>query len=382
MKYFCLFFLFFSYLTGTNEAFCAVSADPQEIEKAKEKAETDFKKAENLLYSQKHQEALPELIRLCHAKYLRACSLLGFSYYTGRYGVLQNSQKGIEWYQKCADEEKNYFCHKELGRIYYRMEDYERAFSYYKRAAVGNDTTAQFWLGKLYMQGKGVPIDYRKGIMWLKKAAHSRKNPSKEARCALSEISYFGIGMERNIKDTKYWLKLCDNSLVRALMLFYGHGVKKDRKKAKEILIRADLKEALSDWDDLNQKSIPTVGKKIIRDQVVPQDCLKNKFLFGTGRSTPKISTYVVKIFNPDFYYAFDAHDGYIEKIGIGDRTIEACGINLYTTKENWRLFHKALRNGNVIKISRYKDSCLNAEITEICNMNLKWQDETSGETP
>ena len=375
--------LFFTVLglTGAEAAPKAKKpAVPSAAETEKKKNEADFQAAESLLYRQNPKAALPELIRLCNAEYLRACSLLGFGYYSGRYGVKQNTQTGIEWYEKCAGKEKNYFCHKELGRIYYRMGDYDQALRYYQKGALGGDTEAQYWLGKLYMEGKGVHADYEKSLKWMRKAAHARKNPSKTARCALVEMSYFGIGMRRSIKDTKYWLKLCDNSLVRSLMAFYGHGVPKNKDKAKEMLIQADLKETLADWNDLNGQSRPSVGKKTVRDQTIPEDCLKNRLPFGTGRKNPNIATYAVKIFNPDFYRSFDVHDGYIEKSGIGDQTLEACGITFYMTLEHKRLFNKALKNKDVIKISRYTNACLGAEMTGVCDLNLSWQEEENEE--
>lgn len=382
MKY--VFLILFFTVLGLPGAEAAPKAKktavPSAAETEKKKNEADFQAAESLLYRQNPKAALPELIRLCNAEYLRACSLLGFGYYSGRYGVKQNTQTGIEWYEKCARKEKNYFCHKELGRIYYRMGDYDKALYYYQKGALGSDTDAQYWLGKLYMEGKGVHADYEKSLKWMRKAAHARKNPSKAARCALVEMSYFGIGMRRSIKDTKYWLKLCDNPLVRSLMSFYGHGTPKNKDKAKEILLQADLKETLADWNDLNAQPRPSVGKKTVRDQTIPEDCLKNRLPFGTGRKNPNIATYAVKIFDPDFYRSFDVHDGYIEKSGIGDQTFEACGITFYTTLENKRLFNKALKNKDVIKISRYKNACLGAEMTGVCDLNLSWQEEENEE--
>lgn len=353
---------------------------PTVAELEKKRNEKDFLAAEALLYSKKSKEALPELIRLCDNGYLRACSLLGFGYYSGRYDIPQKTQTGIEWYKKCAEKEKNFFCHKELGRIFYRMGDYDSALEYYKKAALGNDADGQYWLGRLYSEGKGTHADYEKALKWMRKAAHARKAPSKQARCALVEMSYFGIGMRRSIKDTKYWLGLCDNPLIQALMSFYGHGVPKNKEKAKDILIRTGLKETLNDWNDLNGQSRPSVGQKTLRDQQIPEDCLKNNSSFSFGRKSPKIATYAVKIFDPDFYRDFDVHDGYIEKAGIGDQTFEACGITFYTTLELKRLFLKALKNKNVIKISRYTNACLGAEMTGICDLNLSWREEESEE--
>ncbi|MBO4644743.1 MAG: sel1 repeat family protein [Alphaproteobacteria bacterium] len=378
-RFFLILLLFFLAMASVQAAPASkkntAEKKPTAAEIEKKKNEKDFQEAEALLYRQKPKKALPELTRLCEKSHLRACSLLGFAYYSGRYGVPQNTEAGIDWYKKCAEKEKNFFCHKELGRIYYRMGDYGNALTYYKKASDGNDADAQYRLGKMYMDGKGVHANYEKALKYMRKAAHSKKAPNKSARCALVEMSYFGIGMRRSIKDTKYWLSLCDNPLVQALMSFYGHGVPKDKEKAKTILLQTDLKETLADWNDLNGQSQPSVGKKTVRDQLIPEDCLKN-----TDRKPPRISTYAVKIFNPDFYRSFDVHDGYIEKAGIGDQTFEACGITFYTTPEYKRLVIKALKNKNVIKISRYANACLGAEMTGVCDLNLSWREEEKEE--
>ncbi|MBR4126418.1 MAG: sel1 repeat family protein [Alphaproteobacteria bacterium] len=355
----------------TTAAVQAKNKTDEAAQSEKQKNETDFITAETLLYRRQTQKALPELVRQCEKGYLRACSLLGFAYYSGRYGVPQDTETGIDWYKKCADKEKNFFCRKELGRIYYRMGDYDNALLSYNAAAQNNDADAQYWLGRLYLDGKGTYANYEQALKWMRKAALARKNPSKDARCALVEMSYFGIGMRKSMKDTKYWMGFCDNPFIQALMSFYGHGVPKDKERAKEIMTTADLKEALADWNDLNGQSRPTVGKKSIRDQLISEDCLKN-----SKKRPAKIATYAVKIFNPDFYRSFDVHDGYIEKSGIGDQTFEACGTTFYTTIENKRLFLKSLKNKDVIKISRYKNACLVTEITEICDLNLNWQEE------
>ena len=64
---------------------------PTVAELEKKRNEKDFLAAEALLYSKKSKEALPELIRLCDNGYLRACSLLGFGYYSGRYDIPQKT---------------------------------------------------------------------------------------------------------------------------------------------------------------------------------------------------------------------------------------------------------------------------------------------------
>lgn len=344
-------------------------------------AKGDFAGAEALLYAQKTDEAVERLSALCDNGTLRACSLLGFSYISGRYGVTKDEMKGLSFYEKCAAREKNFFCSNELGRLYYRKTEYDKAFALFKKGALANNAESQYRYALMTMEGKGTHPDSEKAVRWFRKAAHANKKPSKQARCRMVQMSYFGIGMRPSVKDTQYWLKLCDDPLVRALMHFYGHGVPKDRTKARQILTEAGLTEALDDWKDLTGEGRPTVGKKSVRDQTVPEDCFKKDLLFGTGRKNPKIETYAVKIFAPDSYRTFDVRDGYAKKIGGGDQTFEACGITFYMTKENKRLLQKSVKSRAIVKIGRYKNACLNAEISGVCDLNLPWTAER-GEDP
>ncbi len=351
----------------------------QLAEEARQKEE--FRKAEADLYARKTSSALPELTRLCEAEYLRACSMLGFAYVSGRYGVREDFEEGVRWYQKCADKENNFFCHNELGRLYYRRNEFDKAFDYYRKGAKAGNSVSEYRLGQMYLEGKGVPANSEKALRWLRRAAHDVKKPSKEAQCTLVEMSYYGIGMRPSAKDTAYWLKKCDNKFIKALRLFYGHGVRKDRAAAKEILEQAQLKEALADWGDLTGNSKPSVGKTSVRDLAIPEDCTPKELLFGAGRKNPKIQTYAVKIFHPDYYRTFDVRDGVSSHGTDGrDQVFEACGITFYTTLENKRLFNKSLHQKAVIKISVYKNACLGAEMTGVCDLNLPWQEKREEE--
>ena len=62
-----------------------------------------------------------------------------------------------------------------LGVIYYNgkgvTQDYTEAIGWFRRAAEQGPAQAQFALGLAYAQGKGVPLDYPKAIEWYRLAS-------------------------------------------------------------------------------------------------------------------------------------------------------------------------------------------------------------------
>ena len=139
----------------------------------------------------------------------------------------------------------------------------------------------------------------------------------------------------------------------------------------------AGLNEALNDWDDFTGHAASSVGKKVARDTVMPKECVLNDFVFGAGRSNPRIETYAVKIFGKDSYRTFIAKDGFSQNGTFAiDQTFEACGITLFTTRENKTLLNKALRNRAVVKIFRYQHACPAFETVGVCDLNLTWKED------
>ena len=67
----------------------------------------------------------------------------------------------------------------EDSRKAYRGGDYKTAYQLIKPQAEKGDAVAQFFLGYLYDEGKGVPQDYDEAVKWYRKAA---KQGNKEAR--------------------------------------------------------------------------------------------------------------------------------------------------------------------------------------------------------
>lgn len=131
----------------------------------------------------------------------RASFLLGKIYEENK-----NSEKALQYYQKCIDKSSDIAMYKSgkiyidrkndkqdvqrgiillekaanqgnvqamylLGRIYEQTEDYQKAFEYYLKSADKAHEFGQYKTGKMYVEGKGCKKDIKKGIELLKKAS-------------------------------------------------------------------------------------------------------------------------------------------------------------------------------------------------------------------
>ena len=100
----------------------------------------------------------------------------------------------------------------ELGKIYYLGEEtnqnYNEAFSYFKKSAKQNYAPAQNMLGIMYYNGYGVELNYNEAFTWFYKAANQGND---EAQYYLGMIYYNGDliyngGYISDFKKAFYWL--------------------------------------------------------------------------------------------------------------------------------------------------------------------------------
>ena len=82
-----------------------------------------------------------------------------------------------------------------IGNVYSNLSDYEKATDYYKLAAEQGHDIAQFNLGDMYENGKGVEQSYTKAAEWYCKAAEQGNH---EAQRQLGYLYDVGLGVELN----------------------------------------------------------------------------------------------------------------------------------------------------------------------------------------
>jgi hypothetical protein len=95
--------------------------------------------------------------------------------------------------------------------------DYEQSLVWYKKAAAQGDAGAQFFVGVMCAQGKGVPKDYTQAVMWYKRAAGQGDG---DAQFNLGVMYANGNGVPQNVINAYAWFSLAaDQGVGNALEL-------------------------------------------------------------------------------------------------------------------------------------------------------------------
>ena len=186
----------------------------------------------------------------------KASMIIGDCYLYGR-GVDKDIDKGIEWYFKAIEEEKDYASIRNLADIYrYGLADvpcnYEEAIKLYTKAATEYyDEVAMYELGLCYTYGIGVLENISIAVSYFRQA--SRCN-HKESFHELGTCYLLGTGVKKNPAiATRCYRKAAKlgyapSMYSLAICYFDGNGVVANRKKAMYWLEQYMKEYELSDY--------------------------------------------------------------------------------------------------------------------------------------
>lgn len=109
-----------------------------------------------------------------------------------------------------------------LGRMYDNgrgvRQDAAQAVAWYEKAAAQGHADAQAYLGVIYLSGRGVRQDYAKAYEWLVQAA-TRRNA--DAQVSLGHMYLQGLGVRQDFVKAKEWYgRACDNGTQPACDLY------------------------------------------------------------------------------------------------------------------------------------------------------------------
>lgn len=172
-----------------------------------------------------------------------AWEILGDCYYEGDYGVEKDYAKALECYKESEalgteEFEKSAFAMGRYAVCYYEVEDYESAAEWFKKAESVGELTEGYALyvyGWCNCNGYGVDKDYDKAFSYLKKAY---EKDCVEAAYGLGLCYYCGFGVEQDYnKAFPYFKKAADNGIEEAynnvgFCYYNGYGVYKDYNQA------------------------------------------------------------------------------------------------------------------------------------------------------
>jgi TPR repeat protein/uncharacterized protein YecT (DUF1311 family) len=123
----------------------------------------------------------------------------------------------------------------ELGRAYYKSNDFSSAAALYQRAAYQGIAGAEMGLGFLYLNGQGVPRDYVQALLWYRRAADQGWSG---AQYSVGLMYANGQGVAQDYSQAASWYrKAADQGFSEAqnnLGVLYeqGLGVAKDFQQA------------------------------------------------------------------------------------------------------------------------------------------------------
>ncbi len=120
--------------------------------------------------------------------------------------------------------------------------DYAAAVAALTPEAEGGDVVAQFFLGEIYLHGKGVAQDFAQAAQWYERAA---EQGHPEAQAALGSLQMLGLGVPKQPSSAYFWLIVSvvweDSQLREDAMWGLGEVAPQLSREQKAEIARAAL---------------------------------------------------------------------------------------------------------------------------------------------
>ena len=163
----------------------------------------------------------------------------------------------------------------------YNFGDYATALHEWKPLAEQGDSRAQFFLGLMYYNGKGVPQDYKEAVKWFSLSA---EQGDSEAQFNLGIMYDEGQGVPQDYKEAVKWWKLsaeqgdADAQNNLGVMYHDGQGALQDDVRAHmwyNIAASNGDETAAENRDEVAEKMTPVQIKKA---QDLAKKCIANNY--------------------------------------------------------------------------------------------------------
>ena len=163
-----------------------------------------------------YKKALTELVEQENEMHDTFTEIRVANMYLKGQGTEPDIEKAVEWFNKAAGQD-NPDALYQLGYIYsnenYLVYDREKAYDYYSRALESYiraekenlNATAEYRIGRMYINGMGTEINVPEGVSWLERAA---LNNNAEAAYQLYNLYSEGNGIERAPERAMQFLEI------------------------------------------------------------------------------------------------------------------------------------------------------------------------------
>ncbi len=167
------------------------------------------------------------------------------------------------------------------GFVAYEKKDYATALREWTPLAEQGDAKAQFNLGLMYHEGRGVPQDYETALKWYRLAA---EQGDADAQNSLGWMYGKGEGVPQDYKTTLKWYRLAaeqrdaDAQSNLGVMYYKGQGVLQDYVYAhmwSNIAVSNGYEGAGGLRDFVAKKMTPS---QIEKAQDLARECVRKKY--------------------------------------------------------------------------------------------------------
>lgn len=153
----------------------------------------------------------------------QALGLIANRYSSGN-GVAKNLPVSIRLFAKAIKKNANLsgaklglllakFAALKEGKKAYAKKAYKKAYVLLIAAAEQKNAEAQYWVGRMYWDGKGTQSNWNEAVSWWKKAATQNQAQAMEA---LGEAYWFGIGTTKDKNEAIKYLLLSSDAKNKA----------------------------------------------------------------------------------------------------------------------------------------------------------------------
>ena len=185
-----------------------------------------------------------------------------------------NNEEAALWYRKAADQ-GNADAQYKLGVMYFEgrgvARDDASAIDWFRKAGEGGSAEAELTLAYMYSYGQGAPKDDAQAVIWYRKAAEQGNAKGESALAAAYEK---GRGAPLDLAQAAYWYGKAaergdaDSQYILGEMYAAGQGVAQDYIRAHMFLDLAASGPADSVYHQMASQDRDMIEAKMTPDQI------------------------------------------------------------------------------------------------------------------